>query len=691
MLKDLYQLGIGLILFSLAFSANGQTQPVTVTVDASKTRAPITKYVYGQFIEHLGGIINNGIWAEMLDDRKFYNPVVSQTQTINPVPGRRGQLRRWTPVGPDEFITMDAGHPYVGDHTPLVKLHESDSRGIQQTGLSVRKGKDYAGHVMLACDSGAKVEVSLVWGTGASSRQTIALKEPAAAYEKYPITFTAGEDSDNARLEITGTGKGGLHIGAISLMPADNDRGFRREVISALRQLHSGVYRFPGGNFVSNHEWRDAIGQRDKRPPIMDHAWNAVQPNDVGIDEFMILCDLLDVEPYITVNSGFGDAYSAAQLVEYANGATTTPMGKLRAANGHPLPYGIQWWGIGNEMYGDWQYGVMPLQQYEIKHNLFAKAMHQADPAIKLIGSGAMPDEMTVTLQNKRITGKILTEFGSPGDWTGGLLAKCLDNMDQISEHCYCTNNQRFDFEKGAYVTSDDPLVEWARRPANRVRAKYEHYQEYLNRIPAFKAHPIPINLDEWSVPRGARPNTYRPVLSNAWVFHEMFRHSDIFQMAAFTFANSCLSANRSEAVLSPVGLVFKLYRDHFGTLPVEVSGSSPQPPPKYPVGGDQPKVNAGSETFPLDVAAALSADRKTLTIAVINPTEAEQRLDLAVKGVELAGKGRLWRMAPSDINATIVIGQKPQVEIEELPVDAVPNSATIAPISVSIYEFTVK
>ena len=175
-------------------------------------------------------------------------------------------------------------------------------------------------------------------------------------------------------------------------MPADNTQGFRAEVIAALKQLRSGVYRFPGGNFVSAHEWRDAIGDPDKRPPIMDPVWNAVQPNDVGTDEFMTLCRLLDVEPYITVNAGFGDAWSAAQYVEYANGAATTPMGRLRAANGHPQPYGVKFWGIGNEMWGDWQFGVMPLEQFEIKHNLFAKAMRRVDPSIKLLASGAMPD-----------------------------------------------------------------------------------------------------------------------------------------------------------------------------------------------------------------------------------------------------------------------------------------------------------
>ena len=155
-------------------------------------------------------------------------------------------------------------------------------------------------------------------------------------------------------------------------MSADNIYGFRPDTTALLRELRSGIYRFPGGNFVSNHDWRDAIGDPDLRPPRWDHAWSAVQPNDVGIDEFMIMCELLGVDPFVSVNAGFGEARSAADHVEYANGSLDTPMGKVRAANGHPEPYAIKWWGIGNEMYGEWQFGYMPLGQFVIKHNLFA-------------------------------------------------------------------------------------------------------------------------------------------------------------------------------------------------------------------------------------------------------------------------------------------------------------------------------
>jgi alpha-N-arabinofuranosidase len=597
----------------------------------------------------------------------------------------RGSMRRWTPIGPDEFIVMDSTYPYAGDQAPFVKLDGAEKRGFQQSGLAVRKGKSYTGRIVLAGDPGAKVTVSLARGT--NERQSISIGILRTGYATFPLKFYAQADSDNARLEIAGTGAGAFHVGAVSLMPAGNMQGFRPEIIATLKQLRSGVYRFPGGNFVSAHEWRNAIGDPDRRPPIMDPVWNAVQPNDVGIDEFMILCRLLDVEPYITVNAGFGDAWSAAQLVEYANGAVTTPMGKRRAANGHPQPYGIKLWGIGNEMFGIWQFGVMPQDQYQIKHNLFAKAMKRVDPSITLLASGAMPDHMTGSDLLKMHTGKVVPDYLGPWDWTGGLLSKCLDNIDMLSEHYYAYSNQRFDLAKEDRVPDpNQTLVEWARQPANYVRVKYEHYQEYLARIPALKAKPVPISISEWAY-TGASANSYKVVLAYAWAFHEMFRHSELIQMATFTFATSLLSSNRTEAVLNPSGLLFKLYRDHFGSIPIAVSGNSPQPAPKYSGFANNPKVNSGSDTYPLDVAAALSEDRKTLSVAVVNPTESEQQLKFSIKGAELSGKGRLWRMAPSSLNATVVVGQKPGVEVEQRTLEALPNTVTIAPFSVSIYE----
>ncbi len=681
------------LLFSA--SAFSQTPPVSATIDASKTGAPISKYIYGQFLEHGGNIVNEGVWAEMLADRKFYYAVSSKAPEEPPAPAwrRRSPLRHWTPIGADEFVTMDSDKPYSGDHSPLIKLDKMEPHGFLQSGLAVRNGKAYAGRIVLAGNPTASVKVTLVWGKEPGDRQTIAIPALGAAYHKFPLHFVAEADSDDARLEIAGTGAGAFHVGAVSLMPADNIEGFRKEVIEALKQLHSGVYRFPGGNFVSAYEWRNAGGDIDMRPPIYDPVWHAVQPNDVGTDEFLTLCRLLDVDPYITVNAGFGDAWSAKELVEYTNGAVTTPMGKWRAANGHPKPYNVKFWGIGNEPWGDYQMGSMAIEQFELKHDMFAKAMRKVDSSIILIAAGAMPDVMTGANQSKRIGGKFVPDYLSTADWSGHMLAHCLDYIDMLSEHFYSSSNMHTDLKLEKKVDiGPQPLIEWERAPATQVRVKYEHYQEYLKLIPSLKAKPVPIAIDEWAYMDRESPfGSYKTAPAYAWAFHEMFRHSDLFQMGAFTFATAMINEDRTRAVLSATGVLFKMYRDHFGTIPIEVSGDSPQPKPIYPAGGDQPTVNPGSDTYPLDVSAALSGDRKTLTFAVLNPSDSEQSLKLTINGTKLANRGRLWRMAPNKVTAVNIVGQKPEVEVQEQGLTSVPDTVSLPPFSISIYSFPMR
>jgi len=681
-----------LVPCAAAQTVSDPSRRVTVSIDASKTGAPISPYLYGQFIEHIGDLVNRSVWAEMLDDRKFYYPITSNPGEQRPVRGRRAN--RWMPIGPDSSVTMDGDRPWVGDHSPRLTLAGAESRGIRQSGLALRKGKAYAGRVVLSGSPGAKVAVSLVWGSGPGERQSLSLPAVSAGYTTYPLKFVAEGNTDDGRIEIAGAGQGSFHIGAVSLMPADNIRGFRPETVALLKEQRSGMYRFPGGNFLSNHDWQDAIGDPDKRPPTWDFVWSAVQPNDVGTDEFLTLCQLLGVDAFISVNAGFGEARSAAQEVEYVNGSADTPMGKLRAANGHPAPYNVKWWGIGNEMYGSWQFGQMALSQYVIKHNMFAKAMRKVDPTITLLATGATPEEMTIYGLSLRTTGKLAPDYGSAGDWDGGLFTHCFDNIDVMSEHFYSYAGQRFDhsgvrpgaFNRADYMLKvDEPLVEWARRPANRVRNKVEAYDEYLERIPALKTRRIPMAIDEWAYTGGG--NNLKGSLANAMVLQEMFRHTDVIKMAGHTMGTAAIEYNATEAALNTTGLLFKLYRDHFGTVAVPVEGNSPVPAPLYPVGADQPKVNAGSPTYPVDVSAALTADGKFLTVAVVNPTESAQTLDLGVKGIVLRGKGRMWRMTGPNLTAATGLNSH-DVQVTESPVDQAPNTLEIAPISITIYEF---
>ncbi len=675
----------------LTASAGAQTSPlgtrIAVTIDASKARAPISPYLYGQFIEHIGDLVNRSVWAEMLDDRKFYYPINSETAPPAPAAGplRRRQPNRWRPIGPDSAVVMDREHPYVGEHTPRISLDGGEPRGIQQAGLALRNSKAYSGRVVLAADPGAKIAISLVWGRRPGDRHTVPVTGLKSAYTKFPLRFTAEGDTDNGRIEIAGTGSGSLRVGAVSLMPADNIRGFRRDTTGLLKQLRSGMYRFPGGNFLSAHEWRDAIGDPDRRPPRWDPVWSALQPNDVGTDEFLTFCELLGVDAFISVNAGFGDAHSAAELVEYVNGAADTPMGKLRAANGHPAPYNVKWWGIGNEMYGPWQFGYMALKQYVIKHNMFARAMRAVDPAITLLATGATPDEMTVNGISLRVTGKVVGDYGSEGDWTGGLVANCLDKIDVMSEHYYSYDRERFDLSQSKRVPVEEPLVDASYRAANRVRNKVEAYEEYSRRFPALANKHLQIAIDEWA--RTRLPANLKQSLANALVFHEMFRHTELIRMAGHTMGTSSIEYNAMEAALNTTGLLFQLYRDHFGSVPVEVGGNLPPPAPKYPVGGDQPRVNAGSPTYPVDVSAALTSDGRFLTLAIVNPTESNQELDLTTKGVELRGKGRRWSMTGPTIDAMTGLSRR-EVQVVETPLGEAPKILQVAPISIDLYEF---
>ena len=157
------------------------------------------------------------------------------------------------------------------------------------------------------------------------------------------------------------------------------------------------------------------------------------------------------------------------------------------------------------------------------------------------------------------------------------------------------------------------------------MRTKVEVYEEYYRRIPALKDKKVPIAIDEWAYSR--LPANMKQTLGNALAFHEMFRHTDVIQMAGHTMATSQLDFNANEATLNATGLLFKLYRDHMGTIPVAVGGNSPALPPVRPAAGSPSptRPNSGSPTWPLDVSAALSPDGKLLTIAIVNPTEAAQ------------------------------------------------------------------
>jgi alpha-N-arabinofuranosidase len=680
------------------------SQTIVARIDASKTSVPVSKDVFGMFIEHIGKTMYGPLWAEMLDDRKFYFPILAVDPPEDPnVPDfvRKLQPRRWHPVGPAEAVTMDKVKPFVGEQSPSIALDLATPHGFRQTGIALVKGKRYVGRIIARGDGNAQLKVTLEWGPGNNEKQVITVPV-AESYKAVPLTFLAQADSTDAAFAITATGKGTVHVGAVSLMPADNIHGYRPDTIALIRKINSGFWRF-GGNYTSNYTWYNAIGDPDKRPPEWDHAWNTMQTNDLGMDEFAELCKLIGVEPYISVNAGLGDAHSAAEQVEYMNGPVTTHMGALRAKNGHPAPYNVRYWNIGNEPWGPWQIGRTDTKYFMQKHDDFARAMRAVDPSIILIASGEFLEDGSVPgpLRAKNI-GNLEPIYSTDADWTGSFLKNCWGNFDGIAEHWYASPGVRFDPEKAktlppeansdqANIKVTQTLQEFARYPANIVRVKAEGWQGYQQRFPAMLQKKTFLSIDEYAYFGGdfGKSPSWKQALAYGMIFNEMLRHTDSITMGAHTMGTSTIDANQTASTMNTIGLVFQMYSHSFpGTTPVAIDGNAPQPAPKYPPTGDQPKTSSGSPTYPLDVFAAISKDGKSLIVSIVNATESAQNLDLQISGVKTNGPASLWSLVGPSLESSNRVGHPAEVELKTSQHTAPSTAITAPPISIGIYRF---
>jgi alpha-N-arabinofuranosidase len=614
-----------------------------VTIDAARTREPMPDLVYGQFIEHLGRCIYGGIWAEVLEDRKFYSAVgeTRRDRTFVPSP--------WKAIGGVGAVTMVKENVFVGEHTPQVNLGTDGSpKGISQSGLGLVAGKGYGGYVILAGDASvAPVEVTLSWGGGAGDRQTVKIDKITREYKKLPIKFKAGTSTDTAIFEIVGKGKGKFLIGPPSLMPDDNIKGMRKDTLALLKQLDSPIYRWPGGNFVSGYNWKDGIGDRDQRPPRKNPAWTGIEHNDFGMHEFFDFIKELNTQPFIALNAGLGSVDLAIQEVQYVNGGPETTMGKLRAANGRPEPFRCTYWAVGNEMSGSWQLGNVPIEEYVKRHNTFSQALLDIDKSIKLVASG---------------------EAVRPNsDWDRQLLTNCAAYINLNSKHFY-----KQDWHGGGLLTH-------VRQIGDSIRAIADAHREYIRTIPQMQGKNIRVSLDEWNYWYG--PHVFgelgtryflRDALGIAAGINEYSRNTDVIALACYAQTVNVIGAiktSKTAAVLDSTGEALVMYRRHFGAIPVEITGAAE----------------------PLDVAVTWTKDKKALTISVINPTFETCQLAIKVTGARLAAQGKSWVLTAPDDMAYNDPGKDPIVKFTEKAVTGIRDMLTVAPATATIFEIPVR
>jgi alpha-N-arabinofuranosidase len=611
----------------------GCEQPVkvdeTIKVDISATGDPINPYIYGQFIEHLGRCIYGGIWAEMLEDRKFYYPVTFEFNpwgTANDPFWQTGEYKflnasPWQVIGEKNTVTMDKKAPFVGEHTPVIKLKGDGSlAGIKQSGLEFLAGKEYSGRIVLAGD--ATVQPVIIQITSENNETVkVEIHEITNDFKTYPLSLTVPFAGKNCSFEIVSSGKGNFKIGTVSLMPADNIKGWRPDVIALLKELNAPVYRWPGGNFVSGYNWRDGIGEMDKRQPRKNPAWKGVEHNDVGLHEYMQLMEIIDADAFVAVNTGLGTVQEVAEQIEYCRGDQNTSLGKLRTENGSPAPFNIRWWAVGNEMFGNWQLGHMPLKDYVLKHNDMAKAIWAVDSTAKLIGVGAV------------------------GDWSETMLTECSDYMSLISEHIY-------DREL-------DTLPKHIVQIKNSIKRVADAHRGYREKIAGLKEKDIRIAMDEWNFwygdyiygELGVRYHQ-KDGLGIAMGLHEYFRNSDIFYMANYAQTVNVIGAiktTQTASAFETTGLVLKLYRNQFGSVPVKIGAPANQN---------------------LDISAALTEDKTALTVAVVNMDANPQNVLIDLGEIKAGKQGQAWVIQNADPEAYNTPGEEPKVVIEEQPLD---------------------
>jgi alpha-N-arabinofuranosidase len=380
------------------------------------------------------------------------------------------------------------------------------------------------------------------------------------------------------------------------------------------------------------------------------------------------------------------------------NGSVLTRYGAMRARDGHPAPYDVKFWNIGNEPYGQWELGRTNLKYYVLKNNEFARAMRRVDPSITLLASGDMPDEMIIEGVAHSLHIKD-TQVGicSKGDFTCGLLKHSWGYFEGITEHWYSRAGMRFDLaraERGiklphleaGYVPAHQTLLQWVRVPSDRVHLKAEEWEAYQRRFPKMVKKKIFLSIDEYAY-TGA-PANLKLAMAYAMVFNEMLRHTQFLRMSAFTMGVSTLDFTRTRAILNTTGHLFRLYTRHMGPglIPVKLTGNSPQPLPEQHLFGNFPHTNAGSPTYPLDMVAALSPHHRYLSLAVVNATRSRQQFELNVSGAEFAARATLWRMTGPSVRAADMLGHNPQVEVKKFVMRGSPRTLTVAPISIDIY-----
>lgn len=378
------------------------TTPTLITVRREALfDVPLSPLIYGDFIEFINDLIP-GMWAEKVQDRSFEG--VLQPSYVWP-PGEDWLRPRWQafvsgrPVGdrwpdqPQELEMVDAtaqldrdpDRPFAGRQSARVQVSAGSGRpfiaGIAQDGIAIRRGQRLELELYARVPDGqsARLQVLLGRNYGAFFRayEALELAGLTGDWACFRGTLTPTVDDEAATLAIGLSAGGTIWLDKISLMPADNRLGWRADVVDAVKAMKPGILRF-GGSSLIYYGWEEGVGPREQRVPFRNQPWGNMEENDVGLHEFLEFCELVEAEPLICLNSNSSTLAQVLNEIEYCNGPSDSRFGRLRAERGHPEPFGVKYWQIGNEQSGE---------EYERVLLQYARAIRERHPELSILAS----------------------------------------------------------------------------------------------------------------------------------------------------------------------------------------------------------------------------------------------------------------------------------------------------------------
>lgn len=530
-------------VFILGLHSLSAAEPIKVKLDLEPHKDwTINPMLFGSFSEEHWGDYTPGILEQYVSNPSFENWYIKREDDREPeeksgivwqdIPKVDGLAFPWEKLA-------KAGNPVVelaagGMNTELaqrVRVAKADTSYLyQRLALPFYRVRSF--NVSFYAKASGNVGLK-VFMTTQSPDNRLGDKPVTALsdkWQKFEVTFHLGNKDQKEKhmgrygifnLGFEVSGEGCVDFDMVTLFPVDCQDGiFNPETIAHFRNYGPTMVRWPGGNFTSGYHWYDGIGKFDERKSLPNRAWGGLCTNHFGLDEFMRFCELTGIVPLMGVgyDKGVITPKEVADWVEYCNGDITTPMGKLRAENGHPEPYNVKYWGIGNEVYGPYQIG------HEPDPEVYADGLIEMVKAVRKVDSTVEIIACAYGAHNR---------FKDPSDWNEKLIRKAGGYIDYIDVHSYVygpRNKEMGDVKR--------PDVIRAFAASNFEIGKY--INELRDLLKKENMEHIKLAFLEWGVLPRTRKTTRVPyrqsfanLLCTSAYFNEFIRNGDFVQMGA--------------------------------------------------------------------------------------------------------------------------------------------------------------